>query len=183
MLLSFSDKMNFHVIVPFTITACDVFSCFSPWMAKCQLHPGFPILDSIPRWVWSCKKGPKARGRLDFSRFKGASTLLLSGSTDASKILHQWYFSLQTQKRRRRSRIFLIVEGNWDLYLCSHKNLSGIVWIPAALSDAGKAAMFTWLESSSAKGILGGYFWKSGWMLIRKWKKSHVAASAPEIVV
>lgn len=61
---------------------------------------------------------PKA----DFSRFKEASILLLSATTDASKTLHQWCFSLQNQKRRRRSRIFLMVEGNWDLYLCRYEN-------------------------------------------------------------
>lgn len=102
-----------------------VFSCFSPWLTKNHLHQGFLILDSIPGWVGSCRMGPKAKGKLDFGRFEGSSALLLSGNTGTSKIWHQWYFSLQIQKRRkRRSRVFPMVEGNWDLYLRSQKNLS-----------------------------------------------------------
>lgn len=130
------------------------FPAFPHGWQNATFPQGFP---SWPAFLSGVKLQDGSKSQIQ-TGFKGASTLLLSGNTAASKILHQSYFSLQTQKRRRRrSRTILMVEGNWDLFLCSPKNLSGIFRIPAALSDAGEGWNIHW-DGEQCKEHVGGIF-------------------------
>lgn len=135
-------------------------------MTECHLHPRFFILDSTPRSVWSCMLSLKAKARLDFSRFKGSSALLLLSNANAPAVLTPpiFFVTVQIQKKRSRraSRLFQMVKGSWKLYFCSHRNLIDIVWIPAAASEAGEGCSVGLAGEQQRKGcserLLGGIF-------------------------
>lgn len=85
------------------------------------------------------------------------------------------------------SGLFPMVKGSWKLYLCSHRNLGGIVRIPAAASEAGEGCSAHLAGEQQRKGRSEWFFWwdisgKLDGPLIRKEENAHDLASTPETV-